>query len=86
MRLKQRKLNVGDKCTYKSVILGGTGATWADCVVTEVIDPEQKIYKVKDIPMGGGREWIVTDFSKEYLDEMYSNRDLWGIVSFAWLE
>ena len=56
--LKDRYLKKGDECEYYASIVNGTGSTWASCVVSEVLNPELKIYRLTGVD-GLPREWIM---------------------------
>lgn len=67
VKLRDRTLKVGDDCVYMSVIFNGTGSTYGECTVVEVIDQDKKIYRVKerDIVRNNPREWVVQDIDHE---------------------
>ena len=63
MELKERNLNVGDICTYICSMINGTGATYAKCVVTDVLSKEEKRYRLEEI--GGDRSWTLQDIDEK---------------------
>ena len=65
VKLRDRTLKVGDDCIYMSVIFNGTGATYGECTVVEVVDQDNKIYRVKDREGKNPREWVVQDIDHE---------------------
>lgn len=63
--INDRYLPVGTKCEYHSAFVNGTGYTWGgDCVISEVISPKDRLYRVTEITEEP-REWIVQDINVE---------------------
>lgn len=59
--INDRILDVGTKCEYHSAAVNGTGyCCGMNCVITKVISPENRIYKVTETD-DKPREWIVQD-------------------------
>lgn len=64
--VNDRILKVGTKCEYRGAFVNGTGYTWGgDCVITEVISPKDRLYRVKEATDYKPREWIVQDINEE---------------------
>ena len=79
--LRNRTLKVGDDCIYVSIMFNGTGATYGECTVVEVVDQNSKIYRVKERESTNPREWVVQDIDHEV--EMMKVGD--KLVTLSWL-
>jgi hypothetical protein len=63
--INDRILKVGTKCEYHSAFVNGTGYCYGgDCVVSEVISPKDRLYRVIETTEKP-REWIVQDINVE---------------------
>lgn len=60
--LKNRNLKIGDKCTYISTVVNGTGSTWCPCIVESILDAHNKVYHIHE--QEGDREFIVQDIDE----------------------
>ena len=64
--VNDRILKVGTKCEYHSAFVNGTGYCYGeDCVISEVISPKDRLYRVKETATKKPREWIVQDINEE---------------------
>ena len=79
--LKDRYLKKGDECEYYASIVNGTGSTWATCVVSEVLNPELKIYKLTEVG-GLAREWTVQDIDEKIMTGRIGK----DLVSISWIK
>lgn len=88
MKLKDRKLSVGDRVIYQSALVNGTGYTFADCVITDVVDEEKKMYKLKRIDELGKEEdnYSWGEIEVQDIDDVYE-RELHGkdVFPLTWL-
>ena len=79
--LKDRYLYNGVKCRYNSAVINGTGVTTGDCVISEVINSELKIYRLTETDENP-REWIVQDIDEKIMIERIGNR----CMSLSWIQ
>ena len=79
--LKDRCLKKGDECEYHASIVNGTGSTWASCVVSEVLNPELKRYRLAGVD-GLPREWTVQDIDERVM----AGRIGKDLVSLSWIK
>ena len=66
--LNDRFLLPGTECEYISSVINGTGVTWGKCVVAKVLDPDWRIYQLKEIG-NNPREWVVQDVNEKAMLE-----------------
>ena len=86
VNVRDRILSVGDTCVYCCGVVNGTGVTYANCTITEVINYEYRIYRLTEEHACGQREWIVQDVDYEKEVEVHKGKGYAFPIPCIWIK